>query len=122
MGIAKKGKRKLVHDGDDYFWWVEDDFEGHTGHSLIVTVSSEDKKFLVKYYIDQRDRFVVTVLGARFCANIETGRVWKRFSSPQFGNTGMFTPKDVVSLIRWSLSSSVKKIEVDYQGKVVANA
>jgi hypothetical protein len=32
-----------------------------TGHEIEVTVSSEDKEFLVKYYINQRESHFVTV-------------------------------------------------------------
>lgn len=35
MGIAKKGKRKLIHNEIDYYWWVGDDYEGPTGHEIV---------------------------------------------------------------------------------------
>lgn len=120
VGIAKKGKRKLLHDGCEYFWWVEDDFDGYaTGHSLVVTVVSEDKKFLVKYYIDQRENYFVTVLGSRFASNIQISKNWKRFSCPKFGENRLFKPNDVVDLINWSLNPSIEKREVNYLGLAV---
>lgn len=122
MGISKKGKRKLKHLGEQFYWWVSDDFEGFTGHSIVVTVVSEDKKFLVKYSIDQRDNYFVTVLGSRFESGLQTGGVFKRFRSPKLGETNTFTPKDVVALIDWSLDKSAEKIEVDYKSQIIKNA
>ena len=69
---------------------------------LEVTVSSESKRFLVKYYIDQidEDRHLV-VLGKEFYGVEETGGVYKRFRCPEFGPNLIFTPKNMVELISW---------------------
>lgn len=120
MGIAKKGKRKLHHHGVEYFWWVGDDFEGYTGHQLEVTVATDDKNFLVKYYIDQQENYFVTVLGSNFPA-AKTGGTWKRFSSPKFGATNIFTPKNITDLIDWCLDSTKILVEVDYRGTPLNN-
>ena len=119
MGIAKKGKRKLIHKGVEYYWWIGDDFEGPTGHEIEVTVSTENKKFLVKYYINQREKHFVTVLGAQFGGNIETGGTWKRFASPKFGEVTIFTPKNVVELIDWCLEETEYRVQVDYNGNPI---
>ena len=113
MGISKKRKRKLVHDNCEYFWWVEDDFNGHTGHSLLVTVASADKKFLVKYYMDQRENYFITVLGSRFASNAHISSNHKRFSCHKFSGNSLFTPQNVVDLINWSLNPSIEKLEVN---------
>jgi len=119
MGIAKKGKRKLTHNDTEYYWWVADDYNGATGHQLCVTVSTEDKKFLVKYHIHQTDNFYVTVLGTKFSESVRTGGTWKRFASPKFGDTSRFTPKNVVDLIDWCNDQSKELIELDYQGNPI---
>ena len=119
MGIAKKGKPKLVHNDVEYYWWVGDDFEGPTGHEIEVTVSTEDKEFLVKYYINQRDNYFVTVVGKKFGGNVKTGGTWKRFASPKFGELSSFTPKNVVELIDWCLENSDARKLVDYRGNPI---
>ena len=122
MAISKKGKRKIVTSGVTYYWYVEPDFDPYTGHSLLVTIISEDKQFLIKYYIAQcKDNFFLTVLGSKFSEGTNTGGVYKRFMCPKFGEEGIFTPKDVVKLIEWCLNPNAEKIEVDYLGKKLNN-
>lgn len=122
MGIAKKGKRKIVQNTDTYYWWVEDDFDGHTGHSILVTVASEDKKFLVKYYVNQLDAPpFLTVIGKRFSGKTETGGRYKRFLCPHFTEQNIVTPKNIDAIIKWCMDSSNKLIEVDYLGRELSN-
>lgn len=116
MALAKKGKRKIVFNQEEYYWWVEDNFDGSNGHQVEVTVATDDKQFLVKYYLDQRENFFVTVLGPKFSVDIVTGECWKRFASPKFGESKLFTPKNVSELLEWCLDPKKVLIEVDFKG------
>ncbi|MBU2714193.1 hypothetical protein [Zooshikella harenae] len=122
MAISKKNRRTLIHKGIKYLWWIIDEFDPYTGDSLLVTVASEDKKFIVKYYINQahNGRRFLTVIGPEFSCDTITGGVWKRFACPKFEEERIFKPKSVVKLIDWCLDPKLDKVEVDYLGKEVS--
>ncbi len=116
MAVSTRGKRKIVHKNDTYYWWVDEDYDCQTGHFLLVTVVSEDKTFLVKYYINQTTKRFLTVLGHNFTVNNTSDRGWKWFACPQFGEVQIFKPKNVINLIDWCLDAKAPKIRVGRNG------
>lgn len=109
MGIATKGKRKIVVNNENYFWWVNDDYDPDTGHSFLTTIASEDKRFLVKYYVDQRHNAPsITVYGPRFPRQVETNGDQK-ISCPKFNESFSITPQNIRSIINWCLGNVGEK-------------
>lgn len=105
MGIAKKNRRKLVFKNQYYYWWVKDEFDGDGG-MLSINVVSENKSFLIKYYVIQNqsvDRYI-TVIGKTFLGiERKTGNSLK-FICPDFipnvTHAGI-SSKDVISILEW---------------------
>jgi len=117
MTISAKQRRRLEVDGEVYLWWVtesiEDDFVG----TSVLSVSSLDRRFLVRYGLLQPDSsHYVVVLGARFQGLPDSAGPWRRFLSPQFGSSVTVTPKDVAALIRWCTDGSTSAVQVDHRG------
>lgn len=56
MSIAKKGKRKLVHDSRIYFWHIIDD--GYQG-SKEIQIISEDKKTIISFNMLKNSEIVI---------------------------------------------------------------
>ena len=120
MGIAKKGKRKIVVDEVDYYWYISDDPDGHaTGTIYSLTVISDDKKFLVKYPINQNHgENHLIVLGKRFGGKGEWGNNWQRLICPKIEVGEKVLPSSVEKLIKWSISDK-PTIFVNWQGAII---
>jgi hypothetical protein len=65
MAVCKKGRRKLVVDDRLFVWWVcESEPDCWVGE--VLTVASEDRRFFVRYYLDQQpERRFLVVQGRR---------------------------------------------------------
>lgn len=123
LAVAKKHKRKIVIDGQLYFWSVREDFEHiDVGTDKTLTIVSDDKKFLVKYPLDQKgwQNFIV-VLGGQFGGGGEFGGCWKRVICPKWETTEAITPKTVRDVIVWSLSHKAN-VFVDYMGSLESDS
>jgi hypothetical protein len=118
MGISKKGKRKIVVDGAEYYWCIADDFEViDLGTDKSLTVVTGDKKFLARYPVRQNGdgENLLVVLGKVFGGAGEWGNTWQRVKCAKWEIDGKITPAVVEKIIRWSLSE--KRIELlDYRG------
>ena len=117
MTISAKQRRQIEVHGQPYLWWVtesvEDDFVG----TAVLSVSSLDRRFLVRYGILQPDdsRYVV-VLGPRFQGLPDSPGPWRRFLCPPFGSSLTVTPKDVAAFIQWCTDKATRAVQVDYRG------
>lgn len=79
MGVAKKGKRKLIYKDKVFFWWVgnDEDFEG----KAMLHVVSEDKNIVLLYNIEDRTTPVISQ-GRVFQGRKSSGR-WERYFYPK---------------------------------------
>jgi hypothetical protein len=120
MGVNTKGKRKLVHRGMSYFWYVKEDDEDFGRIKLFIV--SEDKRFIVSYEVGQskqeRIPFIV-VMGLEF-GGLENGvrSGWVRVQTPLWDDEVM-TPGLVKTIIDWSLMDKKHLIFVDWNGNVM---
>jgi hypothetical protein len=92
MAVATKGKRKIIVDGRIFWWSVSDDREllywknpaGSVGIIiLLLTIVSDDKKFLVKYALCQSETpsaYIphIVVLGTEFGGLPPSHQGWTR--------------------------------------------
>lgn len=79
MGVAKKGKRKLIYKDNVFFWWVgnDEEFEGEA----MLHVVSEDKSIMLIYNIGDRTAPVISQ-GRMFQGKKSSGR-WERYFYPK---------------------------------------
>jgi hypothetical protein len=116
MGIATKGKHKIMVRERSYLWWVADEYD-EPGQSL--TVVSCDKHFYVKYKLAQPrpERAFVVVVGRDFAGVPEAGGRWVRIRTPQWEHVSSITPSFVRRLIDWSMDTGKVVERVDYVGQ-----
>jgi hypothetical protein len=114
MGTSKKKRSKLNIEGRLFLWYVKQDDDSD---SYILHVISDDKRFVVHYYLQQPEhhRYLI-VLGKEFGRVSGTGDCWRRFRCPTWENNGAITPSSVKRLIEWSQHSDSTTEEVDYAG------
>ena len=123
MAVAKKNKRKIHYKGQLFYWWVVDEFDGFGG-MLSINIVSDDKKFLIKYFVIQKDtqnRYII-VIGEYF-PHVErkTGN-WVRFICPDFtaeNKTTAITPKNIEAILSWCFLESKVLIPVNYKGEII---
>ena len=106
MGIAKKYRRKLVIGERLFLWWVRE-IQPEDWLGPVLTVASDDKRFLVRYYLGQKEeqRFLV-VLGPEFPGLPDAGGCWIRVLCPQWESGSSVQPSDASPLDRLVLVHS----------------
>ena len=110
MGVRTKGRRKIVVDGQEYVWYVAENYDGPGN---VLHLASHDKKLAVMYPIyDEIKQQYIVILGERF-AGAETGGTWKRFVCPEFDSEGIVTPKHVRELILWCMDPEEERGRVE---------
>jgi hypothetical protein len=121
MSVSKKGKRKILVDNVEYYWYVMDSIDAiELGTDKVLCVLSDCKKFIVHYPINQTGakNNLLIVLGKKFGGIGQWGNCWQMVVSPRWECKNKITPKSVENLIRWSLDE--KDIDlVDYRGNKI---
>jgi hypothetical protein len=117
MTISRKNRRRIVVAEREFIWYVA---EGVDNASIpTLTVTSVDRRFLVKYALLQPDELLhVVVIGPEF-RNPGCGGSWRRFRSPRFGTLETIAPADVRALIEWALDPEPLSVEVDWRGEPI---
>lgn len=124
MGVAKKGRRKIVRNGRTYYWRVGMDC--HEDDRFYLSIVSEDKHFIVSYMLKQKNQTLpfsplhplIIVKGRQFKERTDVGGCWKRFLVPAWDDQ-VVTPRLVGEIIDWCmLKGNVQ--EVDFRGNPMA--
>jgi hypothetical protein len=123
MGIASKNKRKITFRKKKFYWWIKAEFDG-SGGMLEVNIASEDKKFLIKYYVVQEQKINrhITVIGSEFPGLERKEGNWKRFICPDFVSTFEnhgIGPKNIEYILTWCFDPEKKLIPVNYEGVIL---
>jgi hypothetical protein len=124
VAIAGKYRRKLVADDRRFIWFVREDEDSSY---MVLHVASEDKRFLIQYYLEQPDetRHLI-VLGPEFVGGVPKnpwGGSWRRFLCPKWEDAGgRISPRGVRSLIDWCYLTNDLRVEVDWLGRPVGSA
>lgn len=105
MAISKKNRRIIKYNGQNFLWWVDDDFDGK-GNMLGVSIASEDKKFLIKHFAIQKNSHdsYLSVIGQYFPGlHRKTGNAVE-LSCPDFSNSlvnNAVTSKTIKDILDW---------------------
>ena len=111
MAIAKKHRRKLDHEGRAYVWFVKEDDD--CGSSVLY-IENETKTLKVQYVLGQTDEdCALSVTGSAFVRTDPTS-TWRRFRCPRFDSHGVITPKGVVAIVQWCLSSAETRVPANF--------
>lgn len=109
MAVRKKGRRKIICNGNNYVWYVDLDYESPL---YLLHIVSEDKKMIIIYPVS--GNYIVSQ-GKIFQGNEYHG--WKRFFIP-FESAEVITPEYVSKIIHWASDES-NAVPVDDWGKIV---
>jgi hypothetical protein len=127
MGVAKKNRRTIVVNERNYFWYIAEDVENFPVEVMpnlyALNVISEDKKFVVRYHLGQKDPSTrhLIVIGEEFVGQDCRGPC-RRFRCPRWGSENRVTPKHVRAAIEWCLAENKEIVEVDYRGRPIDNS
>lgn len=101
MGIAKKGKRKILYQGKEYLWWVREDEDCLDAPWL--TIASPDRSLVLSYRVEGGDFFVVSK--GKIFQGEETSGKWEYYWYPFEKRTPplVITPGFVRELIAWAV-------------------
>lgn len=115
MGVASRGKRRIVVAGRIYWWYVGEDLEA--AGMVALNVLSDDKQFIVQYYVAEPDstRHVV-VIGREFAGSVRSSSRWQRYRCPRFGSPTSIAPSDVRAFIEWCQNEGSDSVQVDWRG------
>jgi hypothetical protein len=123
MAIARKDRRTIDVEGREFLWWVYEELE--EAAAMTLAVASADKRFLVRYPLDQPDdsRHLI-VLGREFPGLPNDRGSWARVRCPQWTSGKAVKPSVVRRLIEWCLHSERELVQLDWRGRelVVAAA
>jgi hypothetical protein len=113
MGVSLKSQRKISVQGRTYYWHVAQDDDGP---GMLLTVFSPDKKFIVRYELNQAPEIEqVTIFESPRKNSKSAGCRGGRFRCPRFA-TEAVTPGNVRLLIEWCLEDQTERQEVDWRG------
>lgn len=107
MGVAKKGKRKLIYKDKVFFWWVGNDEEFEW--EVMLHVVSEDKNIVLIYNIGDRATPVISQ-GRMFQGKKSSGR-WERYFYPKQPPISI-TPRFVSELVAWAVDGKDVIMEI----------
>jgi len=118
MGALKKKRRKIIVNNIEYYWYITEEFYCHSfddnnfGAYKYLTITSEDKKFIVKYpfckSIDS-DNFI-EVIGQMFGGDGEWRDGVQRVICQKWETKQcIITPSIVEKIIKWCLRDKINE-------------
>jgi hypothetical protein len=113
MAISKKNRRTIKYKGQNFLWWVDDDFDG-IGNMLSVSIASEDKKFLIKHFTVHNNpaESYLSVIGQYFPGLKTKKGNSVKLSCPDFSDSfvkNAITPKTVRDILDWCFGHSLQQ-------------
>ena len=105
MAIAKKNRRTINYNGNNFLWWIADEFD-EAGNMLSVNIASSEKKFLIKYFAVPRnpDENYLFVLGDYFPGLKKKQGNSMKLRCPDFSGslvTNAVKPKMITAILDW---------------------
>ena len=112
MGIAKKGRNSFDFDGEQYVWWVAEDYETYSpGTFFHANICKSDKTLLVAFQLGQEEQTCHLII-----KNGDPPGPWRRLRCPLFTSGPSFTPRHVRALLEWFRDHSDAAVTVNYLG------
>jgi len=118
MGVLKKKKRKIIVNDIEYYWSIVEGFyfynfdDNNFGAYKLLTITSEDKKFIVKYQFcnSTKGYNFIQVVGKIFGGDGEWGDTRHGVVCPEWENKQcIITPSIVEKIIKWCLKDKVNE-------------
>lgn len=120
MAVSKKGKRKLVYKGRDYYWYMKftDDWTAaYPGPQLHII--SDDKKFIVSYQPQQQNGHPFMIIKKDNIVGLnDKSKGWRRVKVPHWQDDEI-TPGFVSNLLDWCYDEKKKMQQVNYLGELI---
>ena len=116
MWTISRTRRQIEIDGRSFFWWLYEEWD--EPGPVILAVSSADKRFLLRYQINQPDsgRYL-TVMGREFAGLPQRPSGWTRVRCPALITRLAVKPSDVRRLIEWCLRPKAQLVQLDWNGR-----
>lgn len=111
MAISKRKRRKIVYEDAAFLWWVEPLIDD-SGNMLRISIASENKKFVVKYYAVQAQpaQSFMTILGTGFPTLQRKSGQAINIPCPDFSlhieDKGI-SPKMIKEILKWCFEDGV---------------
>jgi hypothetical protein len=115
--VSRNTKRKIRVDGRLFVWWLYEEWE--EPGPVTLAIASADKRFLLRYQINQPDddsRYV-TVMGRDFMGLSQPWSGWIRVHCPVLPRRDDVRPADVRKLLDWCLRPKAEVIRLDWEGR-----
>jgi len=113
MGIARKGRRKIIVSNKCYVWYVETDYDSPY---YILNIVSNDKLLIISCPLKTETAYIISK-GNMF-QNKKTNGIWNRYLLP-FNVPEIITPKFVSDIIFFATHSD-KAEEIKWNGNDVS--
>ena len=95
MAFSKKGKRKIIYNEEEFFWFIRRDDDSYTDYLNII---KEDRSIIIYYRINQiSDEFIHPRIFIQRSSRLKTGLY--NFFPPL--SDEIITPKIVSKILNW---------------------
>jgi hypothetical protein len=114
--ISRNTRRRLQLEGREFLWWLYEEWE--EPGPVTLAVASSDKRFLVRYQINQPDELrFLTVMGREFAGLPDPRGGWTRVRCPPLITRAAVKPSDVRRLLEWCFGPKDDCVQIDWSGK-----
>ncbi len=110
MSVAKKGRRKITCDNQEYVWYVSQDDESVY---YILNIISEDKQLILSVPLQVTTPYVISK--GNIFQGQKTNGCWNRYLLP-FDVPDVITPRIVATIIFWA-TGELTAVKVEWDGK-----
>lgn len=110
MSVAKKGRRKIICDNQEFVWYVSQDDESDY---YILHIISEDKQLILSVPLKATTPYVISK-GKMFQGQ-KTNGCWNRYLLP-LDVPDVITQKSVATIISWA-TGNLTATKVEWDGK-----
>ena len=123
MGVSKKNKRKFTYSDQLYYWLVAPTFD-ENGSQLAITIGSENKKFLIEYYVFQQhveNRHII--VKGEFFPKLENTASWQRIKCPMLvdiADNQIVSSKHIKQVLDWCFDLNKEIHVVDVNGELIS--
>jgi hypothetical protein len=113
--ISRNTRRRIRVDGRDYHWWIYEEWEDRG--PVTLAVASADKRFLVRYAINQPDNHRYLTFMGRELGGLPEGQNggWTKVRCPALTMRDAVGPSDVRRLIEWCLRPKADLVQLDWE-------
>lgn len=122
MGVAKRGRRRIVVGQRKYVWYVAEGLDWVPYRKAVLHVLSEDKRLMVAYPLEQETATrTLRVMGPQLGGVVRHDGSSVHVRCPRFElEDWTVGPRVVKELIEWVLDDELPRTFVDWEGHPLA--